>query len=98
VEFSIPSRFQPEVESVEEWETKWKEFVRLARKYGWPEYYLQAYLQDHRVSYQERIESLDKQRHMWEDLQHRADWNDWVKHYAEIVFKNKRKATSEPRE
>ena len=52
-------RFQVEVESAEEWEAKWDEFVPLAREYGWPEDYLQGYLQSHRVSFQERIESLD---------------------------------------
>ena len=54
------------------------------------------YLADHRVSYQERLDSLDKQCQMWEDLQHKADWNDWVKHYAEMVFENKRTMLREP--
>ena len=88
--------FQVAVESAEEWEAKWEEFVRLAREYGWPEDYLQGYLQGHRVSYQERIESLEKQRLMWEALRHKADGSDWVKHYAEMAFENKRTMLRKP--
>ena len=96
MEVPDPRRFQPEVELHEEWEARWEEFVRLAREYGWPEDYLQAYLQDHRVSFQERIAPLDKQRQMWEDLQHEAGWRDWVTLYTEMVFENKRTMLREP--
>lgn len=41
-----------------------------------PETYLQAYLQDHRVSYLERLKSLDKQRRIWNVLEHKAETGD----------------------
>lgn len=82
--------FNPEVDAEQEWEAKWEEFIRLARQYGWPEDYLQAYLQTHRVSYQERLESLDWQRLKWKEFKHRPTGSDWVKLYAEIAFENKR--------
>ena len=69
----------PEVESEEEWEQKWEEFIQLARKYGWPEDYLQAFLQDHRVSYQERLKSLERAHELWEEGQ-----------YGEAIFEDKR--------
>ena len=37
--------FSPEVESAEEWQQKWEEFIQLARQYDWPEDYLEAFLQ-----------------------------------------------------
>jgi hypothetical protein len=71
--------FSLEVESEEEWEQKWQEFIQLARQYGWPEDYLQAFLQDHKVSYQERLKSLERAHELWEEGQ-----------YGEAIFEDKR--------
>jgi hypothetical protein len=77
--------FDPEVNSEEEWEAKWEEFIRLAREYGWPEDYLKAFLETHRVSYQERLKSIEKARQLWES-----------KNQRESIFEDKRTRLREP--
>ena len=59
-----------EVWSEKEWEQRWEEFIKLAQQYNWPEDYLQAFLQTHRVSYQERLNSLEKTHKLWKEGRH----------------------------
>ena len=68
-----------------EWEAHWEEFIRLAREYGWPEDYIQAYLQSHRVSYRERMASIATIRELHE-----------AGRYTDAHFENKRTMMREP--
>ena len=68
-----------------EWEAQWEEFIRLARGYGWPEDYIQAYLRSHRVSYRERIASIARIRELHE-----------AGRYTDAHFENKRTMMREP--
>lgn len=62
--------FTPEVDSEEEWDANWQEFVSLARQYVWPEELIQTYLAD-KVSYKGRLKSLEKIRELHEAGRHR---------------------------